>query len=348
MAKVTQLAVLEDFNLLLFISNGTLISYHLDAFCDPGSRSRPSTASRPGSHDSSTNTAALAKTAPQKLSGSKDVNFFATGRMKDRMLIIYKKRDGVSSSFKILEPVYAKATERVRNRRNTLNSSGPVSRTESFRVYDEFVVATECTGINFFHSTLALGTPTRNFEVLGLEKLKTSFSVPDLRAPEVGNIASHVDRQATLGMFRLNDQEFLAVYESCAVYINRYGDVSRSAIMNFVGKAKVAALATAGGNGGGVGQAGPGQQAQQYLVLFDPDFVEVRNAMNGRLKQIIAGKEVKCLDSGQVDGTARGPKHGLAGMGSAPSSRTIKFAMQHPENEKVQILLEMVADEGRV
>jgi hypothetical protein len=43
-----------------------------------------------------------ARRAPQKLSGSRDVGFFCTGRMKDRTLVFYKKRDGISSTFKVI------------------------------------------------------------------------------------------------------------------------------------------------------------------------------------------------------------------------------------------------------
>ena len=50
----------------------------------------------PGTNDS-------ARFAPQKLSGSRDVGFFNTGRMKDRTLVFYKKKDvGVSSTFKVI------------------------------------------------------------------------------------------------------------------------------------------------------------------------------------------------------------------------------------------------------
>jgi hypothetical protein len=85
--KVTQIAVLEDFSLFLLISDKSLIAYHLDVVCPVGGG--------PPNNDS-------ARRAPQKLSGSRDVGFFATGRMKDRSLVFYKKRDGISSTFKVM------------------------------------------------------------------------------------------------------------------------------------------------------------------------------------------------------------------------------------------------------
>ena len=308
--RVTQIAVLEEFSLLLLISGGALIAYHLDVVCTSDKLNGASTG------------ADSARNAPQKLSGSKDVGFFAIGQMKDRTLVFYKKRDGLSSTFKILEPVFQKSTEKKRGifKRGT---------TEFFRDYDEFYIPTECTGINLFHSSMAVST-SRGFEVLTLDK-KQTFSVPDLRAPEVSNIATHIEHQQTLGMLRVSDQEYLLCYEKCAVYVNRYGDVSRSVIMNFVGRARSAAL------------YGP------YLLLFDADFVEVRNAQNGRLKQIIAGREIRCLDDGG-GGTISGGSVNTGVVDGVPAlgvgSRTVKVVMQHPESERTQIVVELVLNEG--
>lgn len=87
--RVTQVAVFEEFNLLLLISDRSLIAYHLDVVCPPNGASSQS-------QDS-------ARRAPQKLSGNREVGFFAAGRMKDRYLVLYKKRDGLSSTFKVCD-----------------------------------------------------------------------------------------------------------------------------------------------------------------------------------------------------------------------------------------------------
>ncbi|EOA83392.1 uncharacterized protein SETTUDRAFT_120130 [Exserohilum turcica Et28A] len=289
--RVTQIAVLEQFSLMLLISDKALIAYHLDAVCPVNGM--------PLSNDST-------RRAPQKLSGARDIGFFATGVMKDRTLVFYKKRDGISSTFKVLEPVYQKSTEK----KSRIWKSG---RTEFFREYDEFYIPAECFTINLFHSSLAIST-SKGFEVLTLDK-KQPWSVPDLKQPHVATIASRLQNQDPLGMFRLSDQEFLLCYEECAVYINKNGDISRSVIMEFVGKAKSAAM------------YGP------YVLLFDPDFVEIRNAQNGRLRQVIAGRDVKCLDDGLSGGSAH--------------NRTIKLSLQHPYHERCQVVVELVLNEGQ-
>jgi hypothetical protein len=87
-------------------------------------------------------------------------------------------------------------------------------------------------------------------------------------------------------------------------------------VLEFIGKAKSAAMYGA------------------YLVLFDNDFVEVRNAENGRLRQVIAGKDVRCIDYG-VPGASSG------------GQRTLKIAMVHPEMQGNQLVLEMLLNEGQ-
>ena len=304
MTRVTQVAVLEDFNVFLVIADKVLIAYHLDAVC-PQQSTANATAGRP-SVDS-------ARRAPQKLSGSRDVGFFAMGRMKDRTLVIYKKRENMASVFKVLEPIYQRSSEKRRNNAFTLRRG----TTEFFREFDEFYIPTECNDINLFHSSLAVST-ARGFEVLTLDK-KQPWSVPDLKASHVQNIATTIKDQKALSMLRLSDQEFLLVYAHCAVYVNKHGDVSRSVILNFVATAQAAALHGA------------------YLILFDADFVEIRNAQNGRLKQIIPGREVKCLDDG-------GCSTGVDSAGSPP--RTVKLVMQHPEAEKTQVVIELLLNDN--
>ncbi|KAF4952627.1 hypothetical protein F66182_18438, partial [Fusarium sp. NRRL 66182] len=162
-SRVTQISVFEDFNLLLLIADKSLIAYHLDVVCPTSG-----TPSQTSQHDS-------ARRAPQKISGNREVGFFSVGRMKDRALVFYKKRDGISSTFKVIEPVLHKsATSRSRflpSRRG---------QTEFFREYDEFYIPAESYNINLFHSSLAISTQ-RGIEVLTLDK-KQPWSLPILSA----------------------------------------------------------------------------------------------------------------------------------------------------------------------
>lgn len=286
-AKVTQIAVLEDFSLFLVLADKALIAYHLDVVI-PNGRTETSK-----------------QRQPQKLSGARDVGFFTTGRMNDRTLVFYKKREALSAIFKVLEPVFQKATEKK-------SRFGRKGTTDFFREYDEFYIPTDCYGLNLFQSSLAIQT-SKGFEVMKLDT-KRPTSIPELKASHVSAIASRLTGQRPLGMFRLSDIEFLLCYEDCAVYCNRHGDVSRSVIMEFVGKAKTAAI------------YGP------YILLFDNDFVEIRNAENGRLRQVIAGRDCRCLDDARSGSQA---------------GRTLKLGMAHPEVDGRQLVVELILKEGQ-
>jgi hypothetical protein len=313
MTRVTQIAVLEEFSLCLIIADKALIAYHLDVIIP--------VSNFPAPHGDT------ARRAPQKLSGARDVSFFATARMKDRTLVFYKKREGLHSTFKVLEPVFQKSSEK----KSRLFGKKLGGTTEFFREFDEFYIPTECFTINLFHTYIAIST-LKGFELMTLDK-KVPMSIPDTKNPAIGNIANHLSGQKPLGMFRLSDAEFLLCYEECGVYVDKHGEVSRSVIMEFVGKAKTAAMYGA------------------YLVLFDSDFVEVRNAENGRLRQVIAGKDVRCLDYGinplgAGAATSQMTPSIFGAPGTANEKRTLKLAMAHPEVAGNQIVLEMVLNEG--
>ncbi|EEQ84625.1 CNH domain-containing protein [Blastomyces dermatitidis ER-3] len=328
--RVTQIAVFEEFNLFLLIADKSLIAHHLDVVCPPSGVPTQSDSQR---------------RAPQKLSGNREVGFFVAGRMKDRALVIYKKRDGITSTFKALEPILQKSS-------SSRPRFMPTRRghTEFFRDYDEFYIPADSYSINLFHSSLAIST-SRGVEVLTLDK-KQPWSVPNLRAsspehqPALNQIGNRINNLRPLGMFRLSDRDFLVVFVDCAVYVDKYGDVNRAVIMQFLGRAVSACL------------------YGKFLILVNEDFVEVRNAVNGRLRQVIAGRNVTLLDDAGNGSSGFGnpspanfneaaavnPLSGQNGLGLSTAlstaGRTVKICMQHPEHERSQIVVELLENQG--
>lgn len=314
MPKITQLTVLEEFNLVIVLSDKVLIAYHLDVVC-------------PASGPPVPQTDASVRKAPQKLSGKTDVNFFLAGKMKDRVLVFYKKRDGINSIFKILEPVLQKSAT---SKSRWLGNSSRRGQTEFFREFDEFYIPAETYGLNMFQSSLAVSTQ-KGLEVLTLDK-KITWGVPNLESESresqqhLDSIAQKLKDMRPLGMFRLSEAEFIVAFSECAVYVNKLGDVSRSVTMDFVGRANNACL------------------FYPYLILFNDDFVEIRDAQNGRLKQVIAGKDIRMLDdAGNATPGVPGGPASLGGIGGGQQSpRTVKLAMVHPDYEKSYVVVEML------
>ena len=307
--------MLEEFSVCLIIADRSLIAYPLDVVAPVSNFPAPI-------HDNP-------RRAPQRL--AKDVSFFATARMKERMLLFYKRKEGMHNTFKVLEPVFQKATEK--KPRIFGGRKGGAGSTESFRDFDEFYLPVECYSLNLFQTYIAVAT-AKGFEMLTLDK-KQTMSVPSgLNQAAIANIANRIRDQRPLGMFRLNDQEYLLTYEDCAVYVDKHGEVSRTLIMEYSGKQKKARGATMFG---------------QYLLLFNEDYVEVRNAENGRLRQIIAGRDVRCLDYGFRGPTGSNSPQNLygnqPGLGQ-DSKGTVKISMTHPEVPGMQIVLEMLLNDG--
>lgn len=96
-----------------------------------------------------------------------------------------------------------------------------------------------------------------------------------------------------------------------------------------------------------------------FLILFHEDFVEIRDVINGTLRQIISGRGITCLDTGSQSQISRSGEdlRLLDSKDSRPatvaqnssskfqginSRSTVKIAMQHPENEQFQMVLELV------
>lgn len=318
---MTQIAVLEDFSVCLIIADKNLISYPLDVIAPVSEFAAPL-------NDNP-------RRAPQRL--AKDVTYFATAKMKDRMLLFYKRKEGLHTSFKVLEPIFQKSSEK---RSKLFGGRRPGGgATETFRDFDEFFFPTECYSLSLFQTYIAVAT-AKGIEMLTLDK-KQPMSIPDLRGPAISNIALRIRDQKPLGMFRLNENEFILTYEDCAVYVDKHGDVSRTLIMEYTGKQKKARSVTMYG---------------QYLLLFNEDYVEVRNAENGRLRQIIAGRDVRVLDHGvrgptgssSMNHQAHSNGYLQSSSGSEGSKGTVKIAMSHPELQGRQIVLEMLLNDGHM
>ena len=75
--SVTQIAVLEEFGIFLVLADKSLLAYHLEALVP--------TAASP-----------QVRSAPQRLSGVRDIVFFCVGQISGRTLVLYMKRKQVS------------------------------------------------------------------------------------------------------------------------------------------------------------------------------------------------------------------------------------------------------------
>jgi hypothetical protein len=139
-------------------------------------------------------------------------------------------------------------------------------------------------------------------------------------------------------MFRISDKEFLLCYDGspplkkiqvltseCAIYVDNYGEVSRSKIINWHGKPRATQVIDG-----------------KYVLAFDTSFIEIWRC-DGEfgeggvsLVQVVPGRDIRMI----------GKEEKKADLGLGPGTGyfdRVYVAMGHPERGDRQIVVEIVA-----
>ncbi|KAI0794364.1 Dbl domain-containing protein [Fomes fomentarius] len=311
---VTQCAMLEDFGIFLVLADKSLFAYHIEALVPSSPQS---------AHTSQT---------PQKLSGNKDVHFFSVGNLNGRTLVIYMKKKGLDSVFRVLEPVVGKINERSKAPQTFGSRLGLRSqRSEWFRVYRDFFLPSEAFDLIFLKAKIVI-LCTKGFEIMDLTDFK-SVTIPQRDDPRLEKLAKRCESCRPMGMFRSSNDEFLLCYDEFGLYVDRHGDPSRSnGTIEWEGTAEHVAW------------------HPPYVLLFDSRFIEIRHVETGRLAQIIPGNDVRCIWDGRgvtgvppatpvpegygQEGISQEPRvHGVMNAtdtsAAVPNSRSLRPVAQH-------------------
>ncbi|KAI6006684.1 CNH domain-containing protein [Pisolithus orientalis] len=276
---VTQCAMLEDFGMFLVLADKALFAYHIEALVPSSPQS---------AHTSQT---------PQRVNGTRDVHFFSVGQQGGRTLVIYMKKKGLDSVFRVLEPVVEKINERTKTPASFTSRFGiRPARSEWFRLYREFFLPSESFDLVFLKAKIAI-LCTKGFEIMDLADFK-SVTIP-LRDDGHERLAKRCESCKPVGMFRV-DNEFLLCYDEFGIYVNKHGSPSRSSgTIEWEGTAERVAM------------------HWPYILLFDSRFIEVRQVSTGLLAQIIPGNEIRCIwdgrgtSSGAASTSGEGPKQSM-------------------------------------
>ncbi|KIK80164.1 hypothetical protein PAXRUDRAFT_159376 [Paxillus rubicundulus Ve08.2h10] len=258
---VTQCAMLEDFGMFLVLADKALFAYHIEALVPSSPQS---------AHTSQT---------PQRVNGTRDVHFFSVGNQGGRTLVIYMKKKGLDSVFRVLEPVVEKINERSKAPASFTSRFGiRPARSEWFRLYREFFLPSESFDLVFLKAKIAI-LCTKGFEIMDLTDFK-SVTIP-LRDDGHERLAKRCESCKPMGMFRV-DNEFLLCYDEFGIYVSKHGGPSRSSgTIEWEGTAERVAM------------------HWPYILLFDSRFIEVRHVRSGLLAQIIPGNEIRCIWDGR-------------------------------------------------
>lgn len=267
---VTQCAMLEDFGMFLVLADKALFAYHIEALVPSSPQS------------------AQTSQTPQRVNGTRDVHFFSVGNQGGRTLVIYMKKKGLDSVFRVLEPVVEKINERSKAPASFTSRFGiRPARSEWFRLYREFFLPSESFDLVFLKAKIAI-LCTKGFEIMDLTDFK-SVTIP-LRDDGYERLAKRGESCRPMGMFRV-ENEFLLCYDEFGIYVNKHGAPSRTTgTIEWEGTAERVAI------------------HWPYILLFDSRFIEVRHVSTGLLAQIISGNEIRCIWDGR--GTCAPPSTG--------------------------------------
>ncbi|KAI0751992.1 CNH-domain-containing protein [Fomes fomentarius] len=245
--QVTQLAFLAEYGFILVLADKSLHAIDIESVVPTMSRDHGQPAF-----------------GMQKLNGDdKPVQFFSVGRQAGRTLIIYARKKGLDSVFRVLE---------------ALPFSGPSSGHRRFRTYRDFFVPSDAHDLLFLNTKVCV-LCSRGFEIMDLTDF-SSATIPqdeDLRRLGKRSMASR-----PLAMFRIREDEFLLCYDEYGLYVDKRGAPSRTpAVIEWEGVATHAAWHA------------------PYVLLFGNSFVEIRHVESGRLAQVVTGQDIRCLWDGR-------------------------------------------------
>ncbi|KAL8716398.1 MAG: hypothetical protein Q9220_000305 [cf. Caloplaca sp. 1 TL-2023] len=204
LSSVTQVDVMEEYQMLIALANKSLYSLPLEAL---------------ESNDS------LLK-RPKKIQGH--ANFFKAGVCMGRHLVCAAKMSGISTTIKVYEPTESNIKGKKKPAIPRMFQGGG----ETLRPFKEFYVPAESTSIDFLRSKLCVAC-SRGFEVVSLDTLETQ--------PLLDNADTSLDfvsrkDNVPVSIERLNG-EFLLHYTDFSFFVNRNGWRARSDwIINWEGR----------------------------------------------------------------------------------------------------------------
>ncbi|KAJ7593119.1 hypothetical protein C8J56DRAFT_930435 [Mycena floridula] len=269
----TSMAALEThgtkvFNKFLISFEGSLLSYSLDLLARVSMDQA----------DAKSLTSSMEKVAGQ----NSNILFFRHARIGQRLLVIYasKKPLHVTPTLHVLEAIDVSEAELVPKR------EAKKMAVHGFRPFgDPGYVPKDAYDLTALVKTVGVCTHDGIVILDPTNLAKSSVTVvPDFHDANsslpMGNLKQRTDAATPLGLVRCDEKELLVVYDVLGCFITKHGSPSRSC--GFIKwENKAVSYTSRGGN----------------LLLFSPQFIEIRDVMTGRLVQTIEGNDLRLLYS---------------------------------------------------
>lgn len=196
-STITQIDVIEEYNMLLALSDKTLYSWPLEVV----DSAEPAGNEKRG----------------KKIMGH--INFYKVGMCLGRILVCTAKSGSTNSTIRILEPV----DPNPRGKRQPALRKLLASQNEGLKVFKECFIPSEIVSISFLTSKLCVGC-AKGFEIVSLETLETQ----SLLDPADTSLDFVIRREALkpMAIYRLH-KDFLLNYQDFSFFVNRNGWRSR-------------------------------------------------------------------------------------------------------------------------
>lgn len=350
---MTQIHVFEEHEILIFLADNKLFAQELHG------------SGLPFEVFVSEAVTSFADRVPRIISRGDHIEIFTAGHEDGKPMMIYRSSiyskgvelqrfntlvaiDGVADIFDVvpLEPPRVIVWEKQKvplGRHCFINTSLPEVEIEESR-RTRIPRIPKLLKISHIGSSFVRMTPERIDKTSACSEFEAPFTDLYTGGPtdicQLGDLVGRDSRP--LGMFELTDRQsrlagrpYLAVYESIAIYIDTSFNLSQKEPILFECIADSACV------------------DGRFLILFHKELVEVYDVVDGSLRQVIPGRQIKCLtaDSGcyRYKDDPNAPRDLDAaqssfhqGQGRGSRHQTVKFAMQHPECESRQIIFELI------
>ncbi|KAJ8695175.1 RHO1 GDP-GTP exchange protein 2 [Pleurotus ostreatus] len=199
--EVAQVDVLEDYQLLIVLSERQVITFPLDALDPNDPVAGLKRAKRISSHTS----------------------FFKAGYCLGKVLVCIVKSSQLSSTFKTLEPIDQNIRGRSKPTFRKLLQGG----NDTLKMFKEFYIPVESTSIHYLKTKMCVGC-SRGFEIVDLESLDTQGLLDP--QDESLDFVRKKENLRPMAIYRIGN-EFLLCYDEFAFYVNKNGRRSRKDFM---------------------------------------------------------------------------------------------------------------------
>ncbi|KAJ7656356.1 CNH-domain-containing protein [Mycena polygramma] len=200
---VSQVDVLEDYQLLIVLSERQVLTFPLDALDPMDPTAGLKRAKRIATHTS----------------------FFKAGFCLGRVLVCIVKSTQLSSTFKALEPIEQTVRGRAKPTFKKLLQGG----NDTLKPFREFYIPVESTSIHYLKTRMCIGC-SKGFEIVDLESLETQGLLDP--ADESLEFVRKRENLRPMAIYRINN-DFLLCYDEFAFYVNKTGRRSRKEFMVF-------------------------------------------------------------------------------------------------------------------